>query len=78
MAFLAKPRTRLLRFHDKFKMEREIWLVNQLMTHLLGDVVLELKAGANIRSSKEFAAVAETVAELKRCWRKAKQASHDH
>jgi len=46
-------------------MEREIWLVNQLMTHLLGDVVLELKAGANIRSSKEFAAVAETVAELK-------------
>jgi len=65
VAFLAKPRTRLLRLHDKFKMEREIWLVNQLMTHLLGDVVLELKAGANIRSSKEFAAVAETVAELK-------------
>ena len=44
----------LLQLHEKFKEQREAWLIGKLREHLLGDLLTELQQGASIPDSEAF------------------------
>ncbi len=61
---LGQAKAWLLQLHQKFKAEREAWLVAQLREHLLGGLLDELQAGANVPSAAAFGEVEVAVKEL--------------
>jgi hypothetical protein len=54
----------LLQLHQKFKAEREAWLVAKLREHLLGELLDELQAGANVPAAAAFGKVKSALSEL--------------
>ncbi len=64
---LGQAKAWLLQLHTKFKAEREAWLLAQLRTHLLGELLEELQVGASVPASATFGEVEVIVAELKVC-----------
>ena len=61
---LGQAKAWLLQLHQKFKAEREAWLVAQLREHLLGELLDELQAGANVPDAAEFGEVEAALGEL--------------
>ncbi|MEK6257747.1 MAG: GTPase [Planctomycetota bacterium] len=61
---LGQAKAWLLQLHQKFKAERETWLVAQLREHLLGELLDELQAGANVPAAAAFGEVAAALGEL--------------
>ncbi|MBC8114408.1 MAG: 50S ribosome-binding GTPase [Candidatus Saccharimonas sp.] len=61
---LGQAKAWLLQLHQKFKAERETWLVAQLRDHLLGELLDELQAGANVPAAAAFGEVAAALGEL--------------
>jgi len=54
---LGQAKAWLLQLHEKFKAEREAWLISRLQQHLLGDLPVELQQGATIPELPAFAEV---------------------
>ena len=61
---LGQAKAWLLQLHSKFKAERETWLVAQLREHLLGELLDELQAGANVPDSTAFGEVEAALGRL--------------
>ena len=61
---LGQAKAWLLQLHTKFKAEREAWLLAQLREHLLGELLDELQAGANVPESPAFIEVEAAVTKL--------------
>ncbi len=61
---LGQAKAWLLQLHTKFKAEREAWLLAKLREHLLGELLDELQAGANVPESPAFGEVEAAIAEL--------------
>ena len=64
---LGQAKAWLLQLHQKFKTEREAWLVAQLREHLLGELLDELRAGACVPDATAFSEVEAIIAELAGC-----------
>ena len=64
---LGQAKAWLLQLHTKFKAERETWLVAKLKEYLLGELLDELQAGANVSAAAPFGEVEAIVAELAGC-----------
>jgi hypothetical protein len=47
-SLLGQAKIWLLKLHEKFKSEREAWLVGKLKEYLLGDLLTELQLGASV------------------------------
>lgn len=54
---IGQAKTHLLKLHEKFKNQREAWLVVKLREYLLGDLVEELQLAASIPNSSAYADV---------------------
>ena len=61
---LSQAKAWLLQLHTKFKAEREAWLLAKLREHLLGELLDELQAGANVPESPAFIEVEAVIIEL--------------
>ena len=61
---LGQAKAWLLQLHTKFKAEREAWLLAKLREHLLGELLDELQAGANVPESSAFSEVEAAVTKL--------------
>ena len=54
----------LLQLHEKFKEQREAWLIAKLREHLLGDLLIDLQGGASIPQSAAFLEVESLLGQL--------------
>ncbi len=63
---LGQAKLWLLQLHQKFKAQREVWLVARLREHLLGELLDELQTGADVSSVTAFSEVEATLTELVR------------
>jgi hypothetical protein len=61
---LGQAKASLLRLHEKFKLRRENWLLDELRRHLLGDLLAELERGATVADAPEFREVTSVLADL--------------
>jgi len=64
---LGQAKAWLLQLHQKFKAEREAWLLAKLREHLLGELLDELQTGASVPDATAFGEVEAIVAELAGC-----------
>lgn len=58
---LGQAKAWLLQLHEKFKAEREAWLISRLQQHLLGDLLIELQQGATVADLPAFKEVESLV-----------------
>jgi hypothetical protein len=58
---LGHAKAWILQLHQKFKDQREAWLINKLREHLLGELLTELQSGAAIADSAPFREVASLI-----------------
>ena len=61
---LGQAKAWLLQLHQKFKAEREAWLVAKLKEHLLGELLDELQAGACVPDAVAFGEVEAILGDL--------------
>lgn len=64
VGMLGQAKASLLRLHEKFKQRREVWLLDQLRQHLLGELLTDLEAGATVVDSAPFQEVAQVLQRL--------------
>ena len=64
---LGQAKAWLLQLHQKFKAEREAWLLARLREHLLGELLDELRAGACVPDATAFGEVKAILADLAGC-----------
>ena len=64
---MGQAKASLLRLHEKFKDRREAWLLDQLRQQFLGELLVDLEAGATVAKSDVFVEVTELAHKLK--WR---------
>lgn len=57
---LGQAKAWLLKLHEKFKAQREAWLIEKLREHLLGELLAELQHGASVPDCSAFREV-ETI-----------------
>ena len=58
---LGQAKAWLLQLHEKFKAQREAWLIAQLKEHLLGDLQAELQRGATVPYSAAYLEVKKLI-----------------
>ena len=58
---LGQAKIWLLKLHEKFKAQREAWLISKLREHLLGELLTELQTGASVPQSAAFLEVKKLV-----------------
>jgi len=58
---LGQAKIWLLKLHEKFKAQREAWLIDKLKEHLLGDLLADLQRGASVPQSPSFLEVKKLV-----------------
>lgn len=51
---LGQAKAWLLKLHEKFKAQREAWLIEKLREHLLGELLVELQQGASVPDQSAF------------------------
>jgi len=51
---LGQAKAWLLKLHEKFKAQREAWLIEKLREHLLGELLAELQQGASVPDHQSF------------------------
>lgn len=61
---LGQAKAWLLQLHEKFKEQREVWLIARLQEHLLGDLLSELQRGASVSDSAAFLEVERLIRQL--------------
>lgn len=61
---LGQAKAWLLQLHEKFKAQREAWLIGRLREHLLGDLLADLQHGASVPQSTAFVEVKQFVRQL--------------
>ncbi|MBS0201391.1 MAG: 50S ribosome-binding GTPase [Planctomycetes bacterium] len=61
---MGQAKASLLRLHQKFKQRREVWLLEQIRHHFLGDLLTDLEAGATISRSATCQDVTRLLNEL--------------
>ena len=61
---LGQAKAWLLNLHEKFKAQREAWLISKVKELLLGDLLTELQLGASIPYSAAYSEVNKLVRQL--------------
>jgi hypothetical protein len=58
---IGQAKASLLRLHEKFKQQREAWLLEELRRHLLGELLDELQLGASVTESTAYVEALSTL-----------------
>jgi hypothetical protein len=58
---IGQAKSHLLKLHEKFKSQREAWLIAKLKEYLLGDMLEELMQGASVPKTASFAEVQSVI-----------------
>lgn len=61
---MGQAKASLLRLHQKFKQRREVWLLDQIRHHFLGELLTDLEAGATVPTSKPYQEARQLLNEL--------------
>ncbi len=61
---VGQAKAYLLKLHEKFKAQREAWLIAKLREFLLGDLLAELQIGASVPDATAFAEVESVIREF--------------
>jgi hypothetical protein len=61
---LGQAQATLLRLHVKFKLRREVWMLDRLRQLLLGELLADLEGGALVSDSAEFQDVSRLLKDL--------------
>ena len=65
---LGQAKAWLLQLHEKFKAQREAWLISKLHQELLGELLAELGQGASIPESPTFQEVTNLIQQIQIEW----------